>query len=178
MKKTLIVILFLLPFAVCCCNSANEEIKHPYAIAMWDFSWLERRSDGSGFEDWDAYLNHLKTVEDEESDASFNQTTTCEFKQPYEVEVYTSNLETKEVTIRYHYTQPENIADNQVILLKRKKAREAKSYYINLIVRKLHSARKFKTPTTAYCIKLCPKTQAGFGKEEEHSLLYRKIIYT
>ena len=56
MKKTLIVILFLLPFAVCCCNSANEEIKHPYAIAMWDFSWLERRSDGSGFEDWDAVL--------------------------------------------------------------------------------------------------------------------------
>ena len=64
--------------------------------------------------------NTLST-EDEESDASFNQTTTCEFKQPYEVEVYTSNLETKEVTIRYHYTQPENIADNQVILLKRKK---------------------------------------------------------
>lgn len=61
------------------------------------------------------------SAEDEESDASFTQATTCEFKQPYEVEVYTSNLETKEVTIRYHYTQPENIADNQVILLKRKK---------------------------------------------------------
>jgi hypothetical protein len=62
--------------------------------------------------------------------------------------------------------------------LKSKKARGARSYYINLIVKKLHSARKFKTPKTAYGIKLCPKTQAGFGKEEEHSLLYRKIIYT
>ena len=61
------------------------------------------------------------STEDEESDASFTQATTCEFKQPYEVEVYTSNLETKEVTIRYHYTQPENIAGDQVILLKRKK---------------------------------------------------------
>lgn len=61
------------------------------------------------------------SYEDEESDASFTQATTCEFKQPYEVEVYTSNLETKEVTIRYHYTQPENIDANQVILLKRRK---------------------------------------------------------
>jgi sugar phosphate isomerase/epimerase len=32
---------------------------HPLAIAMWDFSWLERRWPGGGYEDWDAILNQL-----------------------------------------------------------------------------------------------------------------------
>lgn len=31
----------------------------PYAITMWDFSWLERRWPGAGFEDWDAALDEL-----------------------------------------------------------------------------------------------------------------------
>lgn len=31
----------------------------PQAIAMWDFSWLERRWPGAGFEDWDAALSQL-----------------------------------------------------------------------------------------------------------------------
>lgn len=33
---------------------------HPLAITMWDFSWIERRWDGAGFEDWDAALDQLK----------------------------------------------------------------------------------------------------------------------
>lgn len=32
---------------------------HPYAIAMWDFSWLERRFPGGGYEDWDKALDEL-----------------------------------------------------------------------------------------------------------------------
>ena len=31
----------------------------PYAIAMWDFSWLERRWPGAGYEDWDLVLDEL-----------------------------------------------------------------------------------------------------------------------
>lgn len=31
----------------------------PYAIAMWDFSWLERRWPGAGYEDWDKALDEL-----------------------------------------------------------------------------------------------------------------------
>lgn len=31
----------------------------PYAITMWDFSWLERRWPGAGFEDWDQALGEL-----------------------------------------------------------------------------------------------------------------------
>ncbi len=31
----------------------------PVAIAMWDFSWLERRWPGAGFEDWDQALDEL-----------------------------------------------------------------------------------------------------------------------
>jgi len=32
----------------------------PYAIAMWDFSWLERRyAGGGGYEDWDRVLDEL-----------------------------------------------------------------------------------------------------------------------
>jgi|AntDeeMetagen681_2_1112603.scaffolds.fasta_scaffold03731_2 hypothetical protein len=31
----------------------------PYAIAMWDFSWLERRYAGGGYEDWDRVLDEL-----------------------------------------------------------------------------------------------------------------------
>ena len=34
--------------------------KHPLAIAMWDFSWLERRWAGAGYEDWDVALDGLK----------------------------------------------------------------------------------------------------------------------
>jgi hypothetical protein len=32
---------------------------HPYAIAMWDFSWLERRWPGGGYEDWARALDEL-----------------------------------------------------------------------------------------------------------------------
>jgi hypothetical protein len=34
-------------------------IARPYAIAMWDFSWLERRWPGAGYEDWDRALDEL-----------------------------------------------------------------------------------------------------------------------
>lgn len=30
-----------------------------YAITMWDFSWLERRWPGAGYEDWDETLDEL-----------------------------------------------------------------------------------------------------------------------
>ena len=33
--------------------------RNPRAIAMWDFSWLERRWPGAGFEDWDRALDEL-----------------------------------------------------------------------------------------------------------------------
>lgn len=36
------------------------ESMHPLAITMWDFSWIERRWDGAGFEDWDEALDQLK----------------------------------------------------------------------------------------------------------------------
>jgi hypothetical protein len=32
----------------------------PLAIAMWDFSWLERRWPGAGYEDWDRVLGELR----------------------------------------------------------------------------------------------------------------------
>lgn len=32
----------------------------PLAITMWDFSWLERRWAGAGYEDWDKALDELK----------------------------------------------------------------------------------------------------------------------
>ena len=31
----------------------------PRAITMWDFSWLERRWPGAGYEDWDQVLDEL-----------------------------------------------------------------------------------------------------------------------
>jgi Sugar-binding cellulase-like len=31
----------------------------PYAITMWDFSWLERRWPGAGYENWDSALEQL-----------------------------------------------------------------------------------------------------------------------
>ena len=34
--------------------------EHPFAIAMWDFSWIERRWPGAGYEDWDRVLSELK----------------------------------------------------------------------------------------------------------------------
>jgi hypothetical protein len=33
---------------------------HPLAITMWDFSWLERRWPGAGYENWDVALDELK----------------------------------------------------------------------------------------------------------------------
>ena len=37
----------------------NSKIKAPLAITMWDFSWLERRWPGAGYEDWDQVLGEL-----------------------------------------------------------------------------------------------------------------------
>lgn len=34
---------------------------HPLAITMWEFSWLERRWPGAGYEDWDESLRQLKS---------------------------------------------------------------------------------------------------------------------
>lgn len=36
-----------------------SDVKHPLAITMWDFSWLERRWPGAGYEDWDIALDGL-----------------------------------------------------------------------------------------------------------------------
>lgn len=42
-------------------RSLKRHIKsHPLAITMWDFSWLERRWPGAGYEDWDLALDELK----------------------------------------------------------------------------------------------------------------------
>ena len=35
------------------------KMKSPRAITMWDFSWLERRWPGAGYEDWDLVLDGL-----------------------------------------------------------------------------------------------------------------------
>ena len=32
---------------------------YPLAITMWEFSWLERRWPGAGYEDWDKALSEL-----------------------------------------------------------------------------------------------------------------------
>jgi hypothetical protein len=37
----------------------SAKLQHPLAIAMWDFSWLERRWPGAGNEDWDGALDGL-----------------------------------------------------------------------------------------------------------------------
>lgn len=37
----------------------NYRVQRPRAIAMWDFSWLERRWPGAGHEDWDHALGEL-----------------------------------------------------------------------------------------------------------------------
>lgn len=39
-------------------NVQNSKI-YPRAITMWDFSWLERRWPGAGYEDWDKVLSEL-----------------------------------------------------------------------------------------------------------------------
>ena len=31
----------------------------PYAITMWEFSWIERRWPGAGYENWDQALDEL-----------------------------------------------------------------------------------------------------------------------
>ena len=36
-----------------------RRLKHPVAIAMWDFSWLLRTHPGGGFENWDRALDDL-----------------------------------------------------------------------------------------------------------------------
>ena len=37
-----------------------KTLKQPIAITMWDFSWLERRWPGAGYEDWEQMLDELK----------------------------------------------------------------------------------------------------------------------
>jgi hypothetical protein len=37
-----------------------KKLEHPLAITMWDFSWLERRWPGAGYENWDEVLDELK----------------------------------------------------------------------------------------------------------------------
>lgn len=39
--------------------SCFSNLVHPLAITMWDFSWLERRWPGAGYEDWDRILDEL-----------------------------------------------------------------------------------------------------------------------
>jgi len=37
----------------------NDSSLKPLAITMWEFSWLERRWPGGGYEDWDKALSEL-----------------------------------------------------------------------------------------------------------------------
>lgn len=41
-------------------NPLLDRITRPRAITMWDFSWLERRWPGAGYEDWDRALDELQ----------------------------------------------------------------------------------------------------------------------
>lgn len=41
-------------------STAGRKSKHPRAITMWEFSWIERRWPGAGYEDWDKALDELK----------------------------------------------------------------------------------------------------------------------
>jgi hypothetical protein len=41
-------------------NAIADAVKHPRAITMWEFSWIERRWPGAGYEDWDRALDELK----------------------------------------------------------------------------------------------------------------------
>ncbi len=41
-------------------NAFAVPAKHPRAITMWEFSWIERRWPGAGYEDWDRALDELK----------------------------------------------------------------------------------------------------------------------
>ena len=40
-------------------DHVKRRIERPLAITMWDFSWLERRWPGAGYEDWDRALDEL-----------------------------------------------------------------------------------------------------------------------
>lgn len=40
-------------------ETTSTTAKHPRAITMWEFSWIERRWPGAGFEDWDQALDEL-----------------------------------------------------------------------------------------------------------------------
>jgi hypothetical protein len=40
---------------------SGHRLARPLAITMWDFSWLERRWPGAGYEDWDQALAELRT---------------------------------------------------------------------------------------------------------------------
>lgn len=40
-------------------GAATAPVKHPRAITMWEFSWIERRWPGAGYEDWDLALDEL-----------------------------------------------------------------------------------------------------------------------
>src|ERR1700760_3068174 len=40
-------------------GAQSPRIKRPRAITMWEFSWLERRWPGAGYEDWDRALDEL-----------------------------------------------------------------------------------------------------------------------
>ncbi len=40
--------------------AAPARAKRPRAITMWEFSWIERRWPGAGFEDWDRALDELR----------------------------------------------------------------------------------------------------------------------
>lgn len=53
------IALFLLLGLLFSENASAKNIK-PLAIAMWDFSWIERRWAGAGYEDWDKALDELK----------------------------------------------------------------------------------------------------------------------
>lgn len=41
-------------------SKLKAQLTHPLAITMWDFSWLERRWPGAGYESWDLALDELK----------------------------------------------------------------------------------------------------------------------
>ena len=57
MKKIGLYLMAML--CLLACKEPAQEVVHPRAITMWDFSWLERRWPGAGFEDWDLALDEL-----------------------------------------------------------------------------------------------------------------------
>lgn len=110
-------------------------IDKPLAITMWDFSWMERRWPGAGFEDWDVALSELKERGyDAVRIEAYPQLVAKDFKDFLAAHIWMAQISDYYEHVGYHYERFEDTGYTNMALKGEKVYKDNEQHYRQCLI--------------------------------------------